>query len=99
MGSRMLLGGEEGRPGRGAAGARAREQSWDDRWAVGGRLFGLFDFGQGSCRQQELLKCIWESAAGVFTVQNDAEMVHGEVKRDTKITFYLKEDLSEFSEE
>ena len=41
-----------------------------------------------------------ESAAGVsFTVQNDAEMVHGEVKRDTKITFYLKEDQSEFSEE
>ena len=32
-------------------------------------------------------------------MQNDAEMVHEEVKRDTKITFYLKEDLSEFSEE
>ena len=32
-------------------------------------------------------------------MQNDAEMVHGEVKRDTKITFYLGEDLSEFSEE
>ena len=26
-------------------------------------------------------------------------MVHGGVKRDTKITFYLKEDQSEFSEE
>ena len=43
---------------------------------------------------------IWESAAGVcFTVQNDTEMVHGGVKHDTKITFYLKEDQSEFSEE
>ena len=43
---------------------------------------------------------IWESAAGVsFTVQNDTEMVHGGVKRDTKITFYLKEDQSESSEE
>merc|ERR1712194_217881 len=43
---------------------------------------------------------IWESAAGgSFTVQKDAEMVHGEVKRDTKIICYLKEDQSEFLEE
>ena len=43
---------------------------------------------------------IWESAAGVsFTVQNDTEMFRGEVKRGTKIIFYLKEDQSEFSEE
>ena len=43
---------------------------------------------------------IWESAAGVsFTVQNDAEMVHGGLKRDMKFTFYLEEDQSEFSEE
>ena len=34
---------------------------------------------------------IWESAAGVsFTVQNDTEMVHREVKHGTKITCYLK---------
>merc|ERR1712017_55038 len=43
---------------------------------------------------------IWESAAGgSFTVQKDSEMVHGEVKRGTKIICYLKEDQSEFLEE
>ena len=43
---------------------------------------------------------IWESAAGgSFTVQKDTEMVHGEVKRGTKIIGYLKEDQSEFLEE
>ena len=36
---------------------------------------------------------IWESAAGgSFTLQKDTEMVHGEVKRGTKIICYLKED-------
>merc|ERR550514_1041651 len=39
---------------------------------------------------------VWESAAGgSFTVQKDTEMVHGEVKRGTKIICYLKEDQSE----
>merc|ERR1711970_1639466 len=43
---------------------------------------------------------IWESAAGgSFTVQKDSELVHGEVKRGTKIICYLKEDQSEFLEE
>merc|ERR1712136_515688 len=43
---------------------------------------------------------IWESAAGgSFTVRKDTEMVHGEVKRGTKIICYLKEDQSEFLEE
>jgi len=43
---------------------------------------------------------IWESAAGgSFTVQKDTEMVHGEVKRGSKIICYLKEDQSEFLEE
>merc|ERR1711977_782721 len=43
---------------------------------------------------------VWESAAGgPFTVQKDTEMVHGEVKRGTKIICYLKEDQSEFLEE
>merc|ERR1712054_650999 len=43
---------------------------------------------------------VWESAAGgSFTVQKDTEMVHGEVKRGTKIICYLKEDQSEFLEE
>merc|ERR1712083_329992 len=40
---------------------------------------------------------IWESGAGgSFTVQKDTEMVHGEVKRGTKVICYLKEDHSEF---
>merc|ERR1711918_33978 len=43
---------------------------------------------------------VWESAAGgSFTVQKDTEMVHGEVKRGTKIICYLKEDQSEFLDE
>ena len=42
----------------------------------------------------------WEPAAGgSFTVQKDTEMVHGEVKRGTKIICYLKEDRSDFREE
>merc|ERR1712176_369885 len=45
-------------------------------------------------------KYVWESAAGgSFTVQKDTEMVHGEVKRGTKVICYLKEDQSEFLEE
>merc|ERR1739848_942718 len=43
---------------------------------------------------------IWESGAGgSFTVQKDTEMVHGEIKRGTKIICHLKEDQSEFMEE
>jgi molecular chaperone HtpG len=43
---------------------------------------------------------IWESGAGgSFTVQEDTEMVHGGIKRGTKITCYLKVDQSEFLEE
>jgi molecular chaperone HtpG len=43
---------------------------------------------------------VWESAAGgSFTVQKDTELVHGEVKRGTKVICFLKEDQSEFLEE
>merc|ERR1719281_256458 len=43
---------------------------------------------------------IWESGAGgSFTVQKDTEMVHGDIKRGTKVICYLKEDQSEFLEE
>ena len=38
-------------------------------------------------------------AGGSFTVQKDTELVHGEIKRGTKIICYLKEDQSEFLEE
>merc|ERR1711971_711278 len=45
-------------------------------------------------------KYVWESAAGgSFTVQKDTDMVHGEIKRGTKIICFLKEDQSEFLEE
>merc|ERR1711988_305313 len=39
------------------------------------------------------------AAGGSFTVQKDSEMVHGEVKRGTKVILTLKEDQSEFVEE
>merc|ERR1712159_822160 len=39
------------------------------------------------------------AAGGSFTVPKDTELVHGEVKRGTKIICYLKEDQSEFLEE
>jgi len=43
---------------------------------------------------------IWESSAGgTFTVVKDKDMVHGEMKRGTKIILTLKEDQSEFLEE
>merc|ERR1711937_49318 len=39
------------------------------------------------------------AAGGSFTVQKDTELLHGEVKRGTKIICYLKEDHGEFLEE
>merc|ERR1712137_1488588 len=43
---------------------------------------------------------IWENGAGEsFTVQKDAEFVHGEVKCGTEVICYLKEDQSELLEE
>merc|ERR1711920_1007573 len=43
---------------------------------------------------------VWESAAGgSFTVTEDKDHTHGEVKRGTKIICYLKEDQTEFLEE
>merc|ERR1712194_58214 len=38
-------------------------------------------------------------AVGSFTVRQDTEMKHGELKRGTKIICYLKKDQSEFLEE
>ena len=35
----------------------------------------------------------------ICEVQKDTELVHGEIKRGTKIICYLKEDQSEFLEE
>ena len=52
------------------------------------------------CSNRTRSRYIWESGAGgSFTVQKDTELVHGEIKRGTKIICYLKEDQSEFLEE
>ena len=40
---------------------------------------------------------IWESdAAGSFTVRQDTQMVHGEIKSGTKVICFLKPEMSEF---
>ena len=40
---------------------------------------------------------IWESDVdGPFTVRKDTEMVHGEIKRGTKVMCFLKHDMSGF---
>ena len=63
---------------------------------------GLFGVGFSSaCLVSDKDRVVsWESVAGSsFTVQKVTEMVHGGVKCDTEITFYWKEDLTEFLEE
>ena len=102
VGSRMDARGKEG--GGAVQEERAREQPRGDRqvWSQG--FFGGHECWRRRLGCSELAslrpRYIWESVAGgSFTVQKVTEMVHGGVKRDTEITFYWKEDLSEFSEE
>ena len=62
-------------------------------------LSTVFDETHRGCGET-CSRYIWESGAGgSFTVQKDTELVHGEIKRGTKIICYLKEDQSEFLEE
>merc|ERR1712010_37874 len=57
------------------------------------------DSGIGMTKNELINNLGTIAKSGSFTVQKDTEMVHGEVKRGTKVICYLKEDQSEFLEE
>eukprot|EP00434_Breviolum_minutum_P033563 symbB.v1.2.029700.t1/scaffold3180.1/size61892/1 len=80
--------------------AKSGTKAFMEAMAAGGDISMIGQFGVGFYSAYLVSDKVRESGAGgSFTVQKDTELVHGEIKRGTKIICYLKEDQSEFLEE